>query len=93
MYMDTGKEHYLSLSGHAEIVKDKAKTDELWNVFIKAWFEGGKDDPAITLIKVMPEEGHYWDTKNGKLVSMIKIAAAALTGSHSDGGVEGDITV
>ncbi len=93
MYADTGKQHYLSLSGSARILQDKNKIHELWNPIAKAWFTEGEDDPEISVIKISPEEGHYWDTKNGKLVSMIKIAVAALTGKGSDGGVEGSIRV
>ena len=91
MYADTGNHSYLSLKGFADIIKDEGKIKELWNPMAKAWFEGGVNDPDITLIRVMPDEGHYWNTKNGKLVSMLKIAAAALTGSKMDGGIEGDI--
>ena len=92
MYMDTGNQHYLSITGTAEIVVDLVKTEELWSPIAKAWFNKGKDDPELTLIKVKPSEGHYWDTKNGKLVSLIKIAVAALAGNKdNDGGVEGDI--
>lgn len=93
MYMDTGKQHYLSLNGHAYVVTDPEKVEELWNPIAKAWFEKGKDDPDISLLRVTPEDGHYWDTKNGKLISMIKIAVAAVSGKSMDGGVEGDITV
>jgi general stress protein 26 len=93
MYMDTGKQQYLSLSGHASIVVDKRKTEELWNPIAKAWFEKGKDDPSLSLLRVTPEEGHYWDTKNGKLISFIKIAVAALTGKPMDGGVDGDLKI
>lgn len=93
MYSDTGKHHYLSLSGHAHVVVDRSKVEELWNPMAKAWFEKGKDDPEISLIRVTPDEGHYWDTKNGKLISMLRIAVAAVSGKQMDGGVEGDITV
>jgi general stress protein 26 len=94
MYMDTGKQHYLSLSGTAEIVNDRAKVEELWDPMVKAWFEGGKDDPELTLIRVNPEDGHYWDTKNGKLVSLIKVAVAAITGNQDkDGSLEGSLKV
>ena len=93
MYSDTAKQHYLSLNGEAEIVFDKEKIAELWTPLAKAWFEEGKDDPDITLLKVEPENGHYWDTKNGKLVSTIKIAIAALTGNEMDGGVQGNLNV
>lgn len=91
MYMDTGKQHYLSLAGNAEIVIDRNKIEELWSPIAKAWFEQGKDDPSITLLRVRPSEGHYWDTKNGKLVSFIKIAVATVTGNKDDGGIDGDI--
>lgn len=93
MYADTGKHSYLTLKGNARIVKDREKIKALWNPMAKAWFEEGADDPDITLIRVIPDEGHYWNTKNGKLVSMLKIAAAALTGSKMDGGIEGDIKI
>ena len=93
IYMDSGKEVYLSLTGSAEVVRDRNKTEELWSDFAKAWFPEGKDDPQLTLVKVIPETGHYWDTKGGKLVSLFHIAVSAITGHQRDGGVEGDITV
>lgn len=93
MYMEPGKNQYLSLTGYGEVLVDRNKIDELWNSIAKAWFPEGKDDPSLTLIKVTPQTGHYWDTKNGKLVSMIKIAISALTGKPEYGGVEGDIAV
>src|SRR5688572_5431153 len=92
MYIDQDKHHYLSLTGTAEVVNDRKKVDELWNGFLNTWFEYGKDDPQVSLIKVTPEDGHYWDTKNGKLVTLIKIAMAAMTGNRDrDGSLEGDI--
>ena len=90
-YVDTGKHHYLSLKGSASIVNDRSKLDELWDPMAKAWFTEGKDDPSISIIRVDPEVGHYWDTKNGKLLSMLRIAVAAVTGNKGDGGIEGDL--
>jgi general stress protein 26 len=94
MYMEAGKQHYLSLTANAEIVFDQAKVEELWNVFLKAWFTGGKDDPNISLLRVIPDEGHYWDEKNGRFISFIKTGIAALTGTKGlDGSLEGDLRV
>jgi general stress protein 26 len=93
MYLDDGRQNYLSISGTAEILHDRAKIDEFWSPIVKAWFKEGKDDPEITLIKVKPEEGHYWDTKHGKLVAMIKIAAAVIAGREMDDGIEGDLNL
>ena len=85
--------HFLSVYGEASIYKDKNKIDEVWNPLAKAWFKEGKDDPNVTVIRVKPIESYYWDTKDGRLFSLIKIATAAITGKVMDGGIEGTIDV
>jgi general stress protein 26 len=92
-FLNTSDYEFLSVYGKASITRDKQKIDELWTDIAKAWFEDGKDDPRVTVIKVTPEEGFYWDTKNGKLISMIKILASAVTGKTMEEGVEGKISV
>lgn len=92
-YSNQSSYEYLSISGTAEIIFDKKLIDEMWSSIAKAWFTEGKDDPAISLVKVTPEEGYYWDTKNNKMISLIKIAAAAVTGKTMDGGVEGKLNI
>ena len=47
---------YVSVSGTAAIVKDRAKIEELWNPILKAWFPEGLDDPTLCLLKVSVEE-------------------------------------
>lgn len=91
-FVNTSDYEFLSVYGTASISRDQQKIDEFWSDMNKAWFEG-KDDPRITVIKVTPEEGFYWDTKNGKLVSMIKILASAVSGKTLEEGVEGTISV
>ena len=91
LYSNNSSSEYLSLYGHAEIVRDRNKIEELWTPLAKAWFTEGKEDPSITLLKVTPKEGHYWDTKNGKVISLLKIAVSAITGKTSDNGVEGKV--
>lgn len=92
-YLDTGKEKYLSLRGTAKILFDKKIIEELWNPFAKIWFQDGKDDPNISIIKVTPDQAHYWDTKHGKMVEFIKLASAMATGKEFDEGVQGSLEV
>ena len=87
------KYEFLSVYGTATISRNREKIEKYWNEIVKAWFPGGKEDPRITVIKVTPEEGFYWDTKDGKLVSMVKILASAVTGKALEEGVEGTISV
>lgn len=83
---------FLSVYGYATASRDMQRIDELWNDIAKAWFPEGKEDPRVSVIKFEPEQGFYWDTKSGKLVSLIKIAASALTGRTFQEGVEGKIS-
>lgn len=92
-FLNTGAYEFLSVYGEASITRDRTKIDELWTDVAKAWFEEGKDDPRVTVIKVRPVEGYYWDTKSGKLVSLLKIAASAITGKTLEEGIEGTIAV
>jgi general stress protein 26 len=91
LYAQPANSHFLSIFGRAKIIKDRQKSDELWTVFAQTWFQEGKDDPELSLIKVEPERAHYWDTKHGRMVSLLKIAASVITGKTMDDGVEGEI--
>lgn len=91
-FINTSDYEFLSVYGTATITRDKQKIDELWSDMANAWFDG-KEDSRVTVIKVTPEEGFYWDTKSGKLVSMIKILASAVSGKTLQEGVEGTISV
>jgi len=90
-YGNSNSSEYLSLYGHAEITKDVAKAKELWTPVARTWFNDGPEDPTLTLIRVVPEDGYYWDTKNGKLVTLLKMAAGAVTGREMDGGIQGHL--
>ncbi len=92
-YSHQSSSEYLSIYGTAEIVFDQDLIDEMWTPIAKAWFTEGNDDPAISLIKVTPHEGYYWDTKNNKMISLIKIATSIVTGKTMDDGVEGKLKV
>ena len=34
--------------------------DRLWNRFVAAWYEGGKDDPKLTLLRLDCEQAEIW---------------------------------
>ena len=90
-YANHSNSEFLSIYGNATIIKDENRAKELWSPFAKTWFNKGYDDPELTLLKIEPEEGYYWDTKDGKVVSLIKIVAGAVTGNEMNLGVEGTI--
>ncbi len=60
-----------------------------------AWFEDGKEDPKVSIIRVTPTETYYWETKAGKFISLLNFATAAVTGNKTDNddGREGNLHV
>ena len=80
---------FLVLYGDASLSRDKTKIDELWEPVIKTWFTEGKDDPRITVIKVVPNSGYYWDTKHGTAVAGVKMLVGAAIGKTLDDSIEG----
>ena len=77
-YVTQDSEKYLSISGTAELVEDEEKLNELWSVMYNAYFEQGKEDPSVQLIKIVPHGAEYWANGNA-IDSAVKMAAAALT--------------
>ena len=59
---------FLSLAGNAEVVRDNAKKEELWQDELKMWFPDGPQDETLVLIKVSANEAHFWSKEGeGKL--------------------------
>ncbi len=93
LFANTPASEFMSIYGTAEEVEDPAKKRELWMPLAKAWFPEGVDDPDLTVLKVTPTEGYYWDTSKGRMITLMKLAAAAMTGKTADVGVEGRMTI
>ena len=78
-FEDHGNETYVSLTGTSEITRDRAIIDRYWNPFISAYFPGGKDDPALCLLKIDMNAAEYWDTTSSRMVQLFKFAKANIT--------------
>ena len=82
---------FLQIKGRATITTDKARITKLWHPIINTWFTEGVDDPRITVIKVTPTDGFYWDTKHGNFVSGVKMLLGAMVGQTLDDSIEGKL--
>ncbi len=61
-YASPDKKNYVSVSGRAHVVHDKAKTEELWTPMPATRFPKGVDDPGLVLLRVDVEAVEYWDS-------------------------------
>ncbi len=79
-YAEPSKQDYVSLSGHARLVRDKATIAEHWSEAMRTWFPQGKDDPDIALLKVEISMAEYWDAPNSTMVHAYGYVKAVVTG-------------
>lgn len=66
------KDHdvFATITGHVVIDTDREVIDRLWNPFIAAWFEKGKDDPKLRLLRMDTAEAHVWLNENSLLAGV-----------------------
>lgn len=82
---------YVSLSGKAEIVRDKSKIEELWQAPLKAWFPNGTETEDIALLKVNVEKAEYWDSPSSAVAHAIGFAKALVTHEAIQVGENGQV--
>lgn len=90
-FADAGDQKYVSVSGTAAVSNDRAKIKELFTTTAKAWWDSA-DDPNIRVLKFSPEEAEYWDSP-GTVISYVKMATAAMTGSRPDIGTNRKVAI
>jgi general stress protein 26 len=87
------KNIYLIIHGKADFSYDYDKMKELWTPLMKAWFPRGIDDPEIMLIKVTPSEASYWDSSASKMIVLLNMVKAIVTGKEYNEGKHGKIRI
>ncbi|MBE2226379.1 MAG: pyridoxamine 5'-phosphate oxidase family protein [Ignavibacteria bacterium] len=92
LYAVGNGDSFTAIKGKAERSSDKTLVEKYWTPFAGAYFEN-ENDPTLVLIKVEPGDVHYWEAKDGKIISMAKILITAVTGEKTDEGRQGDIEV
>lgn len=76
---------YLSITGRAMVVRNRAKIQELWNETWRIWFPNGEDDPNLGLLHINATEGEYWDMSGmNRLKFLFEAGKALATGSELD---------
>jgi general stress protein 26 len=59
-FASKGHDLFATIHGRLSVDTDRAVVDRLWNRFVAAWFEGGKDDPKLALLRLDPENAEVW---------------------------------
>lgn len=90
-YADPGADVYASVAGTATLVEDAALKARLFSPMARAWFPDGPGDPELALVRVSMLEVEYWIVRENRLVQMLKIVRAAVTGTPPSIGEHGTL--
>ena len=85
-FADPDNQHYISISGNAQLVRDRDKIEELWRPEFKMWFPKGKDDPDVALLRVSLKNAEYWDSPSSTVGFMLSFVSSLVTGKEADHG-------
>ncbi|MDQ2854738.1 MAG: pyridoxamine 5'-phosphate oxidase family protein [Acidobacteriota bacterium] len=85
-FTDPKNQHYVSITGVAELIRDRRKIDELWKPEFMMWFPEGKDDPEIALLRIRLEKGEYWVSPSSTIGYALSFVSALVTGKQPEFG-------
>jgi len=66
------------------VLDDRALVHDLWDASNKAFWDD-ENDPDIRVLRVRPSMAEFWDSP-GRVVTSVKMVAAALTGAKLEFG-------
>ncbi len=91
-FADPDNQQYVSISGTAQMVRDRNKIDELWKPEFKMWFPNGKDDPDVALLRVSLEKAEYWDSSSSTIGYLLNFVSSLVSGKEADIGENRKVT-
>lgn len=77
--VSNSQDYHASLKGKMSLVRDEEKLDEFWSVAAAAWFEGGRDDPKVRLLKFEPDEAAIWASEGNLALVGLRLLRAGLS--------------
>ena len=69
-FSSKGHELFAAVHGTLTPSDDRGTIDRLWNRFVAAWFEGGKDDPKLQLLRFEPDRAQVWLNENSAIAGI-----------------------
>ncbi len=84
-YASKGHDIFASIRGRLSVEDNPAMIDRLWNPVVAQWYEGGKTDPKLALLRLDVEDAKLWKSDLG---GFIRPALNKLFGRKPESGQE-----
>ena len=69
-FTSKGFDVFATIHGTMTRSTDPATIDRLWNPWVAAWYEGGKTDPKLLLLRFDPARAEIWRNETGLLAGL-----------------------
>ena len=65
-----GHDLFAAIHGTLLLENNPAMIDKLWSSSVAAWYEGGRNDPNIVLLRLDPEQAEIWENASSLLAGI-----------------------
>ena len=86
-FSSKGHDFFAAIHGRLVPEKDPAMIERLWDPAVAAWYDKGRDDPEIALVRFDADRADLWEASAG---SLLKAAYHRITGGDPVGEVAED---
>lgn len=69
-FTSKGHDLFASIRGSLRVDQSPQMIEKLWSPFVAAWFEGGKSDPNLVLLRFDAESAQVWLNANDLLAGI-----------------------
>ncbi len=83
-FVSKGHDLFAALEGKLTREDSRSTIDRLWNPFVAAWFEGGKDDPNLQLLNFEPRRAQIWLNDHSLLAGVKLLLGSDPKDSYKD---------
>ena len=85
-------DYHACMCGALSEERSAEKVEKFWSPVVDSWFEGGKDDPDMTLLKLKLEDAAIWASTDSSVRFGWEIAKSKIAGGQPDVGSRAHIT-
>jgi general stress protein 26 len=75
-YICKHQDLFARISGTIEVERDKTVIDRLWTRAVAAWYDGGREDPDLAVLRLDIDQTEIWSAEMSPL-TMIKMLVGA----------------
>ena len=90
-FASKGHDIFATVQGRLTPDTDRAVVDRLWSPFVAAWYEGGKDDPDLLLLRFDPVRAEIWLNGNSLVAGLKMLLGADPKEEYRDHKTEGPL--